>query len=316
MNARITGLLAEDEPLLAQSLQRMLAQSWPQLEIVAVAADGVSASTLALQHLPDILFLDIRMPGKDGLQVAEEVLDEWPNAWSGAGMGSGTAARPVPLVVFVTAYEEFALAAFERQAADYILKPATPERLAKTVANLQRRLDERRAMPGMQDLAALLTQVQALRDPPTASIPSTVTGTAPGTSSGTSIDMPFDGASNGAFNGPSGLPSDRPLDILHLGMGNTVRMVPLTDVLYCEAGEKYLNVVSTRGEGLIRMSLRELLARAAPGMLMQVHRSIAVNPKRVLSATRDDAGHLSLSLQDSTRSIPVSRAFAHQFRAM
>jgi DNA-binding LytR/AlgR family response regulator len=312
MSARITGLLAEDEPLLAQSLQRMLAQSWPQLEIVAVAADGVSASTLALQHLPDILFLDIRMPGKDGLQVAEEVLDEWPNAWSGTGMGPGTAARPVPLVVFVTAYEEFALAAFERQAADYILKPATPERLAKTVANLQRRLDERRTMPGMQDLAALLTQVQALRDPPTASIPSAVAGTAPATSTGTAIDMPFDGTSNG----PARIPSDRPLDILHLGMGNTVRMVPLADVVYCEAGEKYLNVVSTRGEGLIRMSLRELLARAAPGMLMQVHRSIAVNPKRVLSATRDDAGHLSLCLQDSTRSIPVSRAFAHQFRAM
>jgi len=275
MNARVTALLAEDEPLLAQSLQRMLAQHWPELDIVATAGDGISATALALQHLPDLLFLDIRMPGKTGLEVAEEVLDDWPNAWPAPGAQT----RPAPLVVFVTAYEEFALAAFERQAADYILKPATSERLLKTIVNLKQRLAERHRVPAVHDLAALLSQVQSLRHPAPVS-------------------------------------AEAPLETLHLGIGNSVRLVPLTDILYCEAGEKYLNVVSTRGEGLIRMSLRELLTRAQPGTLVQVHRSIAVNQKRVLAATRDDAGHLSLMLQDSARPIPVSRAFAHLFRAM
>jgi len=209
------------------------------------------------------------MPGKSGLDVAEEVLDEWPN--------HGPTARPAPLIVFVTAYEEFAVAAFERQAADYILKPATLERLAKTVARLQARCAERRPLPAVDELATLLAQVQALHTLPSA----------------------------GAM-----------LDTLNLGSGNTVRLVALADVLYCEATDKYLNVVATTGQGLIRLSLRELMMRVAPGALIQVHRSIIVNPKRIESASRDDSGHVTLTLRDGTRPIPVSRAFAHQFRAM
>jgi len=266
-----TALLAEDEPLLAAALQRMLAHSWPALQVLALATDGISAVALAAQHLPDILFLDIRMPGKSGLEVAEEILDDWPTG--------GPQARPVPLVVFVTAYEEFAIAAFERHATDYILKPVTSDRLARTVSRLQTRYAERQAVPNVAQLASLLAQVQDL-------------------------------------SVPAQLSTEPPLDTIHLGVGNTVRLIPLADVLYCEATDKYLNVATTQGEGLIRLSLRELLTRAVPGTLLQVHRSIAVNQKRVLAATRDDAGHLSLTLRDTPRLIPVSRAFAHQFRAM
>lgn len=265
-----TALLAEDEPVLAQALQRILAKTWPELQLVAMAGDGISAVNLALQHLPDLLFLDIRMPGKNGLDVAEEVLDEWPN--------HGPDARPAPLIVFVTAYEEFAIAAFERQAADYILKPATAERLAKTVARLQVRCTERQRVPASGELAALLTQVQALHMSPTAT-----TAT---------------------------------LETLNLGIGNTVHLVALEDVLYCEATDKYLNVVTTAGAGLIRLSLRELMMRVTPGVLTQVHRSILVNQKRIVAASRDDTGHVTLTLRDCARAIPVSRAFAHQFRAM
>jgi DNA-binding LytR/AlgR family response regulator len=271
-----TALLAEDEPVLAAALQRMLEKTWPELQVVAVTGDGISACELARQHLPDLLFLDIRMPGKSGLEVAAEVLDEWP--------GDGPHAKPAPLVVFVTAYEEFALAAFEQQAADYILKPATLERLAQTVVRLQARYLERQRVPALGELATLLAQVQALHASPAAD-----------------TDL---------------LTEPALLDTLHLGIGNTVRLVRLSEVLYCEATDKYLNVVTTAGEGLIRLSLRELIQRVAPGALTQVHRSIIVNPKRIESATRDDAGHMTLALRDCNRALPVSRAFAHLFRAM
>ena len=100
------ALLAEDEPVLARTLSRLLAQAWPELRLAGVAEDGMSAVELALEHLPDILFLDIQMPGRTGLEVAEVVTDDWPEN------------RPAPLLVFVTAYDEYAIAAFERAAAD------------------------------------------------------------------------------------------------------------------------------------------------------------------------------------------------------
>ena len=153
---------------------------------------------------------------------------------------------------------------------------------------LQARCAERQRIPASGELAALLAQIQALHTSPTAA---TTSATATSTAS-------------------------TPLETLHLGVGNTVRLVGLADVQYCEATDKYLNVVTTAGEGLIRLSLRELMMRVAPGALMQIHRSIIVNPKHIVSASRDDAGHMTLNLRDSTRTLPVSRAFAHQFKAM
>ena len=124
-DAEPTALIAEDEPLLAAALRKQLRDAWPELRVVAEAGDGESAIVRALDALPDVLFLDIRMPGRSGLDVAETVVDEWPET------------RPAPLIVFVTAYDEFALAAFEREAVDYVLKPVTPERLQRTVARLR-----------------------------------------------------------------------------------------------------------------------------------------------------------------------------------
>ena len=136
-----TALIAEDEPVLAAALARLLAELWPELTLVARAEDGPSAIALALQHTPDVLFLDIKMPGRSGLEVAEEVADEWPDG------------RAEPLFVFVTAFDEFAVAAFEHAAVDYVLKPATRERLQQTVVRLRRRLAAR-AMPSAEgDLA-------------------------------------------------------------------------------------------------------------------------------------------------------------------
>ena len=123
-----SALIAEDEPLLARTLASLLRDAWPELDIVAISGDGISAIDAALTHAPDVMFLDIKMPGKTGLEVAEAVVDDWPEG------------SPEPLFVFVTAHDEFAVSAFERAACDYVLKPATPDRLRKTVARLRERL--------------------------------------------------------------------------------------------------------------------------------------------------------------------------------
>ncbi|MBI3346433.1 MAG: response regulator transcription factor [Burkholderiales bacterium] len=125
----LTALIAEDEPLLAENLHAELAIAWPDLRIVARAGSGTAAVELALQHRPKICFLDIRMPGMTGLEAAQAITEDWPDD-----------AGALPLFVFVTAYDQYALQAFEAAAADYLLKPVTPERLAQSVARLQARL--------------------------------------------------------------------------------------------------------------------------------------------------------------------------------
>jgi len=115
------AILAEDEPLLREELAELLASLWPELEIVAQAADGVAALQAIERHAPDILFLDINMPGLNGLEVAQQA--------------SGRCH-----VVFVTAYDQHTLAAFEQGAADYLLKPVQPARLATTVSRLKERI--------------------------------------------------------------------------------------------------------------------------------------------------------------------------------
>lgn len=261
-----TALIAEDEPLLARALASMLQDLWPEMHIVATASDGDSAVALALQHTPDLMFLDIKMPGRSGLAVAEAVADDWP------------ADRPEPLFAFVTAYDEFAVDAFERAAADYVLKPATPERLAKTVERLRGRLAARAGTPAANDLAGLLQRVQALSATPGGS-------------------------------------TER-IKVLRAGVGNTVKMIPVAEVICFEATDKYVNVVTASGEALLRMSLRELAVRIDASDFLQVHRSVLVNSQQIASATRDESGHYTLALRGLARPVKVSRAFAHLFRPM
>lgn len=139
-----TALIADDEPNLAGYLQKALAAAWPELEIVAVARNGVEAAERIAALQPDIAFLDIKMPGLTGLQVAQ-------------GIEGSTR------VVFVTAYDEFAVAAFEQQALDYVLKPVKTERLARTVERLKRALEE--AAPSDARLATALQQLLASAPP-------------------------------------------------------------------------------------------------------------------------------------------------------
>ena len=143
--ARTTAIIADDEPRLAEFLRDRLAVVWPELLIAALAANGVEARALLASEAPDIAFLDIRMPGLTGLDVAR-------------------AADPEVHVVFVTAFDQYAVDAFEREACDYLLKPVTDERLAQTCERLKRRLADREPAPGLATaLAALAQAVPALR---------------------------------------------------------------------------------------------------------------------------------------------------------
>lgn len=139
----VTALIAEDEPLLAQALQAELARAWPALRVLGIAGDGASAVAQALAWRPQVLFFDIRMPVLGGLEAAAEIAHDWP------------AEQPLPVLVFVTAYDQFAVRAFEAQALDYLLKPVQPDRLALTVQRVQATLAARQGEPAPADWAGL-----------------------------------------------------------------------------------------------------------------------------------------------------------------
>lgn len=281
-NRVFRALIAEDEPILAATLDHTLRRLWPQLEVVAICPNGIVALQQALALQPDIVFLDIKMPGMSGLEAAEGLAEDWPPG------------KPFPLVVFVTAYEEFALAAFKHAAADYVLKPVTDARLSQTVERLQLRLASSSALPAplaaqtvaapadqtaqSDHLASLLSQLRALI--------------------------------------PEANQTSEHLTVIRAAVGNQVRMIPVGDVAYFEAVDKYVNVVAREGEYLIRTSLRELVPQLDPKQFWQIHRGTIVNVGQVASTVRDEYGKLSIILRDRTEKVRVSPLYAHLFRQM
>ena len=280
-----TALIAEDEPLLAANLQAELSRLWPALRIVASVGDGASALKQSLALQPDVVFLDIRMPGMSGLEAAQALAEDWPDA-----------DRPLPLLVFVTAYDEYALRAFERAALDYVLKPVQPERLAKTCERLQTALQARTQPKGGGEagLAPMIDQLRTLFGAGIAGTAST-----PGASHQTGV------------GGPAA-----PLRMIQASAGNTITMVPVNEVLYFEAADKYVRVITIEREHLIRTSLRELLLQLDPQQFWQIHRGTVVRAEMIASASRDDAGKLTLSLRGHPAKLSVSRLYADQFKGM
>jgi DNA-binding LytR/AlgR family response regulator len=282
-NCPATALIAEDEPLLAQALHAELARAWPELQVLASVGDGASAVALALRLQPDVLFFDIRMPGLGGLEAAAELADEWP------------AGRAFPALVFVTAYDQYAVQAFEAQAVDYLLKPVQAERLQKTVSKvkLAHTLRAQAAInsgattpvnePVNPSLDQTLQQLQQLNQLLAASRPAAGAGL---------------------------------LKILQVSVGNSIRMLPVGEVLYFEAADKYLRVLTAGHEYLIRTPLKELLAQLDAHSFWQIHRGTVVQASAIEAVHRDDAGKLSLSLRGRGEKLAVSRMFSHQFRAM
>ncbi|MGK5052224.1 LytR/AlgR family response regulator transcription factor [Janthinobacterium sp. RB2P8] len=252
-----TALIADDEPLLRERLRSHLATLWPQLRVIGDARNGTEALELFELHQPDIVFLDIRMPGMDGIATARAL------------------ARRAHLV-FVTAYDQYALQAFEQGAIDYLVKPVDPLRLADTVQRLQERL----ASP----LAA-----------------------------GNGLDAVLDQLAS-RLSQRAALPAW--LQWIKASVGSSVRLIPVEQVRYLRAEEKYTLVAWEEGEALIRTSIKELGEQLDPGRFVQTHRSVIVNLAYVGAVTRGVNETAQLQLRGSSVTLPVSRSYLHHFRQM
>jgi DNA-binding LytR/AlgR family response regulator len=257
-----TALIAEDEHNLALALKDALARTWPELRIVDVVGNGPAAISAVDLHAPDVLFLDIRMPGLTGLQVAERL------ACAGG-----------PLVVFVTAYSEYAVLAFEREAVDYLVKPVNDARLAETVERLKKRLTTPEVAANTTELSRAMDLIKKLAG------------------AGTNTATQY-------------------LKFLRAGIGDTVRIVPVDEISYLQAQDKYVSLYSRDGEQLIRISLKELAEQLDPNVFVQVHRATIVNMRAVVTAERDFTGRVMLTLKGAKDRVHVSRQYAHLFARM
>jgi DNA-binding LytR/AlgR family response regulator len=260
-----TALIAEDEPLLAAALRADLAAVWPELEVLAVCGDGESALAQALALRPRVCLFDIRMPGMSGLDAAAALAEDWPDD-----------AGALPLVVFVTAYDQYAIAAFEQQAADYLLKPVPRERLALCVERLRPRLTT--AAAASRPDTAVLEQLRGLL----------------------------------ATLGP--VPAAPRLTVIPAQLGSVTQLVPVDEVLYFEAADKYVRVVTATAEHLVRISLRELLPQLDPAQFWQVHRGTVVAVRALAQARREDSGKVTLTLRQRPERLVASRLYAHLFK--
>lgn len=255
MNAQsaVTALVAEDEKPLRDALRAQLGIVWPELEIVAECEDGIAAMEAIVAHRPDVCFLDIRMPGVTGLDVAR----------------AAVAAKAA--VVFTTAYDEYAVRAFEMGASDYLLKPVQPARLQQTVDRLRERL-----RANVRDDDARIDALErSLR--------------------------------------PAGA---RQIRWISAAVGDTVKMIGIEEVVYFQASDKYVRVVTAQGEATIRTPLKELLAGLDPDAFWQVHRGTIVRVSAIDRLRRDELGKSALTLRGRSEALPVSSAFLQRFRGM
>ena len=257
-----TALIADDEPHLSRALAAELQRLWPDLELVHVARNGVEAAERIAALQPDLAFLDIQMPGLSGLEVAQ-------------GIEGSTR------VVFVTAFDEYAVQAFEHEALDYVLKPVKSERLQRTIERVQRGMAQPQGDDGAL-LAALRKLVPAL----TGAAPTATTAKA------------------------------EPLRWIRASSGELTHQVAVQDVLFFRADDKYTCVQTAAAEHLIRTPIAELGAQLDPAQFVQVHRSTIVNLAFLSGTRRDESSRLFLRIQGHAHELPVSRAYVHLFKAM
>jgi DNA-binding LytR/AlgR family response regulator len=254
----VTALIADDEPLLRQRLAAHLSKAWPELRVVAQARNGREAVLLFDTHEPQVVFLDVHMPGQSGIDAARSM----------AGRTQ---------IVFVTAYERYAVQAFEQGAIDYLVKPFDDARLLQTVTRLRQRL----APCAPVDTAATDALLERL-----------------------SAELRGRGSER------------RYLQWIKASVGSTVRLIPIEQVHFMRSDEKYTLVAWDGGEALIRKTIRELADELDPERYAQIHRSVIVNLKRVTHVARSSNETADVHLEGRSETLPVSRSFLHLFRQM
>ena len=264
MNTRATALIADDEPLLRDALRRELAIVWPGLEIVAEARNGREAVKLFDERHPDICFLDVHMPGLSGVDAANHI------GWRAH-------------LVFVTAYDHYAVQAFAQGALDYLLKPVEPARLADTVSRLKERLQSSRPAINTEQLLRQLSEQLATLQ-----------------------------SGGGARN--------EALRWIRAQAGKTVRLIAIDDVDYLRSDAKYTIVAWRDGgkaaEAVVRTPLKELLERLDAEQFAQVHRSVVVNLRAISHVKRHDNETAEIHVKGRDEVLPVSRNYLHLFRQM
>jgi DNA-binding LytR/AlgR family response regulator len=249
-----TAIIADDERLMREQLRARLNEVWPDLQIVAEAKNGEEAVAAVNEHRPDLAFLDIRMPGMTGIEAARAI---------------GDACH----IVFITAYNEYAVDAFEQGAVDYVLKPAESERLRLTVERLRKRLGSRPS-----DLGELLNKLTAK----------------------------LDGATDNKAH----------LQWIQASVGQQLRLIPVTDVLFFTSDEKYTRVQTEGFEALIRKPIKELVDELDPEQFWQIHRATVVNAKAIAGVARDFRGRQLVLIKGRPDKLEVSRNYTHLFKQM
>lgn len=250
MTASITAIIAEDEAPQRTELRGMLASLWPELIVVAECENGISALDAWTSKKPDVAFLDIRMPGLGGLEVARQ------------------AACPAQ-VVFITAHDEFAVKAFDAGAIDYLLKPIRIDRLTETVA----RLRSRQSAPQV-DLTALIDSLAGR------------------------------------------LTRAETITWITASIGDTVRMIPIDDVILFQSDEKYTRVTTATDAAFIRAPLKDLVLKLDPEVFWRIHRNAIVRVSAIRQIKPDGDGRLLVWLHGIAQPLRVSDTFRHRFRAM
>jgi len=271
------AVLADDERLMRDQLRARLAEVWPELQIVAEAKNGLEAVQLVDEHRPEIVFLDIRMPGLSGVDAARQIAQLPPRNADGDGADEQDL---LPEIVFITAYDQYAVEAFEQGVADYVLKPAERERLQLTVDRIKARLAARAsgadAPPGPH-LQQLLHKLAARLNP----------------------------------GGPP-----QYLQWIQATVGQAIQMIPIDEVLFFISDEKYTRVQTAQVEALIRKPIKELVDEIDPRLFWQIHRSTLVAVKAIAGVTRDFRGRQIVSVKGHPEKLEVSRSYTGLFKGM
>ena len=274
--AEARAVLADDERLMREQLRARLAEVWPELQIVAEARNGLEAVQMVDEHRPDIVFLDIRMPGLTGVEAARQIAQLPPREGTDADDDS----ELLPEIVFITAYDQYAVEAFEQGVADYVLKPAERDRLQLTVERIKKRLAARHggadAPPG-PNMQQLLHQLSARLNP----------GGAP-----------------------------RYLEWIQATVGQAIQMIPVDEVLFFISDEKYTRVQTAQVEALIRKPIKELVDEIDPRQFWQIHRSTLISVKAIGGVTRDFRGRQIISVKGHPEKLEVSRSYTGLFKGM